>query len=166
MFYTHPTKRTEKKTGFLDTYHLETEKAKLNVGTLVGGWQDFPTVNSTRYFYILKGMGNAIVKESDQHHLVVGNFIEVPANSFCKLEGQLQFVEVTGDTHTSIEKVSGNFTIESSDKAHFIYIVEGLGNGKMNGKNQVLRDGSFVEIPKDVPFEFNGNATYILSTIN
>lgn len=161
MIYNHPTKRNENAHGYTESYHFENEVAKLNIGTITAGYKDFFPTQSKRFYYIKHGIGNAI-KGSNEYVLTDNVTLDFPSNCSFRLEGQMKFIEVTGDTSTKVVEINDSLKFDNDNNSHLLYIIDGLAFAKFENFGKVVREDSFIEVPKNSQFELKGKVKAIL----
>lgn len=165
MIFERPTKRIERKAGFSESYHLDTDGASFYVNTLVGGWDAFKPAKEEKLVYILKGLGKVTLGDKEEEYAVEsGEQVEIPKRTSHELKGQLQYILTDGMGEFQITTNSGDKDFGTSEKSRFFYVLDGLASATLDGRKNVAKEGYLVEVPAGTEFTLSGNITYVYAT--
>ena len=165
MIFTKPTKRFEKKAGFTESYHLDTENVSFDVNTIIGGWDAYSPAKDEKFVYVLRGLGKVFLGEGEKEFDVEGGErVDIPERTSHTLRGQLKYVLTYGMGDFKIDNNEGLKEFGPSDKSRFIYIIDGLASVVIDGERDVVRENYLVEVPAGVNFSLEGKVNYITAT--
>lgn len=162
MIFSKPTKHQDTRIGQADSYDLESDDLTFVIESVAGGWRAFNPTEENSLVYVMQGIGSAKLKDTKDFAINGEVAIPVPSHSFFKLEeGQYRYIYARGVANHSLEVNKGVTSFNPSTNSRLAFVLDGIGNVKVDGINCILKEGYLFEFPKDAEVELNGNFKYL-----